>query len=128
VSGARRQLTKSQLAMVAAKMLPLLEAEAKKRQATSTGGAHPQLAPLVQEAGSKGEAAAQTAAMTGASTSYVHLAKAVSQTDPDLAKRVARRDRVPGPLFDDHLSRGALGPPNAAHAAPRRPWQSGSGS
>ena len=46
-------------ALVAVKMLPALQEEAKKRQATSTGGVHPQLTAVPVEAA--GEAAANAA-------------------------------------------------------------------
>ena len=70
-------------AIVALELLPELEAEARKRQATSTGGADPQLIPPMGEAG-KGKHSTATdlaAAIVGVCGSSVQQAKAVRTRD-----------------------------------------------
>lgn len=62
----RRHLTPSQAAVVALDILPLLEGEARVRQATSTGGARPQLTQRIAE-GDEGEARDKAAAFTARS-------------------------------------------------------------
>jgi hypothetical protein len=85
LNGARRQLNKSQLAMIAVKMLEPLKAEAKKRQ-----GARTDLnIPTVPEgSGESGEAVAQAAALVGLGATSVYQAKAVIDRAPELAKQV----------------------------------------
>lgn len=85
LNGTRRQLNKSQLAMIAVKMLEPLKAEAKKRQ-----GARTDLnIPTVPEgSGESGEAVAQAAALVGLGATSVYQAKAVIDRAPDLAKQV----------------------------------------
>jgi len=57
----RRHLTVSQRALLGARLKPKFEAEAKARQANSTGGASPQLSANLREA-EKGKASGQAAA------------------------------------------------------------------
>lgn len=85
LNGTRRQLNKSQLAMIAVKMLEPLKAEAKKRQ-----GARTDLnIPTVPEgSGESGEAVAQAAALVGLGATSVYQAKAVIDRAPELAKQV----------------------------------------
>lgn len=75
---ARRQLNKSQLAMIAVKMLEPLKAEAKKRQVASLkqGGVSP-VPTVPEERGESGEAVAQAAALVGLGTTSVYQARAV---------------------------------------------------
>lgn len=90
LNGTRRQLSKSQLAAVAANMLPALEEEAKKRQQvhgeTAPGRPKESLPPKVEEV--SGEAAAVAAKLVGVSKSYVHDAKRVKKTAPELFAQV----------------------------------------
>ena len=66
--------------MVAAKALPMLEAEAKKRQGTRTDK-HPG-----KIAGKSGEARDQAAATTGVSARYVQDAKKLCENTPEVAE------------------------------------------
>ncbi len=83
----RRHLTSSQRAAIALDALPMLEEEARKRQATSTGGAAPQLTERFQEAG-KGTAAEQAAQLFNTNPHYVHDAKKLQEEAPDLLEGV----------------------------------------
>lgn len=80
----RRQLSKSQLAIIAVRMLPPLKEEARKRQATSTGGTNPQLTPISEEAGIPGEAVAHAAQIVGVGRTQVAEAKIVVECAPEL--------------------------------------------
>jgi hypothetical protein len=66
----RRHLTAGQRAVVGAEMLPLMEAEAKQRQATSTGGSKPQLVELFPQADA-GKSRDQAGKAVGVSGKYV---------------------------------------------------------
>lgn len=89
LNGTRRQLNKSQLAMIAVKMLEPLKAEAKKRQVASLkqGGVSP-VPTVPEERGESGEAVAQAAALVGLGATSVYQAKAVIDRAPELAKQV----------------------------------------
>ena len=77
----------SQRAAIAVRMLGPLKEEAKKRQATSTGGAHPQLSTdLYEAASSKGRAIDQASRIVGVGATTIASAKAVSERDPDPTK------------------------------------------
>jgi hypothetical protein len=82
VNAHRRHLTQGQRAAVAVAMLPMLEAEAKERQSTSTGGVAPTKVQLKTETGKAAEHAAKLA---GTSTRYVEQAK---RLPPDQLERV----------------------------------------
>jgi N6-adenosine-specific RNA methylase IME4/ParB-like chromosome segregation protein Spo0J len=84
----RRHLTSSQLAVVSLNLLPYLEAQAKERQATSTGGSNPQLVEIVPQA-EQGKAREQAAERTGTNARYVSDAKKIQQAAPELLQRVA---------------------------------------
>lgn len=71
----RRHLTTTQLSTIGVEMLPMLKEEAKKRQATSTGGAHPQLSTNLYQA-EKGKAVAQAAKIVGTGTTVIYEAPA----------------------------------------------------
>lgn len=74
----RRPATPGQLGVAALKIEACEAVEAKKRQATSTGGANPQLRAIVPEAG-KTERPRDTAAkMVGASPRYIQDAKLIA--------------------------------------------------
>lgn len=60
LNGKRRHLNHAQKTAIGLELLPELEAEAKKRQATSTGGSCPQLSAPVCQAERKGRAALST--------------------------------------------------------------------
>ncbi len=79
-----RHLTHAQKTIVALELLPELEAEARKRQATSTGGAAPQLIPPMGEAGKSKHSTAtdKAAAIVGVCGSSVQQAKAVNRLAP----------------------------------------------
>jgi hypothetical protein len=86
--GARQRLTKSQRAAIAVEMLPHLQAEAKKRQATSTGGDCPQLVPKTAEA-AKGSSRDIAAKRVGVGHSIVQRAYEVKKSAPELFHRIA---------------------------------------
>lgn len=83
----RRHLSSSQRAVVVLDVLPMLEAEARERQATSTGGADPQLTETIPEA-EKGEAREQAADLFQTNPRYVSDAKRIQQDAPDLLEQV----------------------------------------
>jgi hypothetical protein len=85
----RRHLTPSQLAMVALKLKPLLEAQAKERQTGSRikNGKVPARANL--PAPGKGKAVDQAAKAVGVSGRLVQDAQVVANADPALAGQVA---------------------------------------
>lgn len=66
LNGERRHLTHAQKTIVALELLPELEAEARKRQATSTGGADPPLRTSISQADHHGKAVTEAAAIVGA--------------------------------------------------------------
>lgn len=93
----RRHLDSSQLAMVAAELLPYLEAESKVRQeqAGERGkeGGRGKTKPLAQDcakgfSSGDGKAAAQAAELMGTSTRYVEEAKKLKRDAPELAAKV----------------------------------------
>jgi hypothetical protein len=89
----RRHLTPSQRAALAIEMLPALEAEARTRQRTSTGGKKPQLMENVPQAG-KGTSRAQAAKLAGVNERYVAQAKRIQAADPELLKQVRNGDKT----------------------------------
>jgi N6-adenosine-specific RNA methylase IME4 len=105
----RRHLTSSQRAVVALDVLPMLEAEAKKRQ-----GVRNDIAQIVAESG-QGEAREQAAVLFGTNRQYVSDAKQIQQKAPDLlgqvrsgaltipqAKReMGKREKLDPPPFPD---------------------------
>jgi N6-adenosine-specific RNA methylase IME4 len=91
---ARRHLTPSQKAAIAAELEPLFAAEAKKRQRDAGGDKRSETAKRRKaEAEPKGKAAKRPAAadaakVTGASTRSVERAAAVKKADPKLFEKV----------------------------------------
>lgn len=85
----RRHLTASQRAVVGTEMLPLLEAEAKVRQATSGPGVYggKPLSPILDEAVS-GRSDAQAAKTVGVSRGYVAAGKKIKEERPALYEEV----------------------------------------
>jgi rubrerythrin len=83
----RRHFTSSQLAVLALEVEKQLAEEARKRQATSTGGSNPQLTQLFAEA-DKGEAREQAARMVGTNRQYVSDAKNIAEKAPELLDKV----------------------------------------
>ncbi len=87
----RRHLDQSQKAMIGRKLKAPLHDEAKKRQATSTGGTTPQLVENLPQA-EKGKARDQAAALVGVSGRLIDMAdKVVNQVVPELAKAVEEK-------------------------------------
>lgn len=89
LNGARRQLNKSQLAMIAVKMLAPLKEEAHKRQVSGLrrGNDFPVPPEQVKREPSI-EAVAEAAKLVGVGKTVVQDAKAVSEQAPELAKQV----------------------------------------
>jgi ParB-like chromosome segregation protein Spo0J len=85
----RRHLTPSQRAVLALELLPALEAEARTRQATSTGGKKPQLMEKIPQA-EKGAARAKAAELVGVNERYISQAKKVQAEAPELLKQVGK--------------------------------------
>jgi len=83
----RRNLTSQQRAVISLDILPILEAEAKARQVTSTGGNSPQLTEKVPEA-EKGEAREQAASLFNTNPHYVSDAKKLKEKAPELLEQV----------------------------------------
>jgi len=81
----RRHLNKSQLAVAALRLLPMLEAEAKDRQRLSNGRGKREAKRC---ATSKGKATAQAAKRVGCSARYVEWAKKVQSLKPNLIAQV----------------------------------------
>jgi ParB-like chromosome segregation protein Spo0J len=79
----RRHLTAMQRAFLAVELLPKLEREARSRQATSRGGARPQLSAKIRQAGC-GKATAEAGELLGVSARYVQLAKQILREAPEL--------------------------------------------
>jgi hypothetical protein len=88
----RRHLTPSQKAALALEISPALEAEARARQRTSTGGTKPQLLEKVPQA-EKGTARAQAAKLVGVNERYVAQER-IQAADPELLKQVRTGDRT----------------------------------
>jgi len=82
----RRHLSTSQRAMAGARLLPMFEEAARARQATSTGGADPQLRANLHEAGRRADVEAAAALNTSARS--VASAKKVLTDAPELAPLV----------------------------------------
>lgn len=93
VNSERRHMKESQLAMVAEKSLPMLEAEAKERQRTAVLNRHAKergdvVSAPVRELEGKGKSAEKAAKLVGVSTRLVEQAKQVREQAPDLAIKV----------------------------------------
>lgn len=82
LNGPRRHLTSSQKAAISVEFLPWLEAEAKTRLVTSTGGSDPRPSQKIDKA-ETGRAAEKAAAMTGTNRQYVSDAKRIHDEDPE---------------------------------------------
>lgn len=88
LNGARRQLSKSELAAVAVEMLAPLEMEAKARMTSGTNQ-YTSPTPEVQEGfKDRGEAAAVAARLVGVGKTIVHQAKRVKRESPELYAEV----------------------------------------
>ena len=88
----RRHLSASQRGMVGADAEPFFAAEAKARQATSTGGKHPQLVAQMRQGEPK--ASEQAAATVNVSPRYVQEAKAIKKSSPALAAQVKAGEKT----------------------------------
>lgn len=77
----RRHLTTTQRAVVAFRMLPVLEAEAKARQVRKPAATAPEILP-----GQKADARDQAAAMVGVSGRYVSEVKRIAAEAPEKLK------------------------------------------
>ena len=88
LNGQRRHLSKSQLAGIAADMLPALQAEAKKRQLSTLKRGDQAPVPLNLEERETGEAASEAAEIVGVDKSYVYAANRIKKADPDLHEDV----------------------------------------
>lgn len=89
----RRHLTASQRAAVAVDMLPLLEKQARERQATSTGGKQPQLKAKMPEA-EKGQARTKAAKQLQVGDRYVSEAKRIKATRPEDYSAIRNGDKT----------------------------------
>ncbi len=85
----RRHLNASQRAAIAVEALPLFEGEAKKRQATSTGGKEPQLREKLPEA-EKGKATDQVGKLFGVSGRMVSDAKVIKESTPEVLEEIKK--------------------------------------
>ena len=82
----RRHLNSTQKSTLTVNVIPMLKAEAKLRQATSTGGSNPQLTQKIAEGG-QGEAVEKAAKLFGTNRDYVRKANRLSTEAPDLFER-----------------------------------------
>jgi len=82
MNGQRRQLTKSQLAAIAVKMLPVLQKEAEKRMLAGKSD------PTPKSAEGGGEATKQAANIVGIGNSVVKQAKHLQDNNPKLLDEV----------------------------------------
>lgn len=90
-NGVRRQLSKSQLSAIAAKMLPVLHEEARRRKANSTSfGAADRDVQHVADAGDCGRARDKAGEIVGVSGENVRRAAVVMDRDPALFAQVER--------------------------------------
>lgn len=80
----RRHLNVTQRGTVAVDALPLYEAEAKKRQATSTGGPTPQLVERLPQADERRKARDEAGAVAGVSGRTVGKVAAIAKSAPDV--------------------------------------------
>lgn len=90
LNGVRRQLSKSQLSLIAVKMLPALKEEAKKRQRLSQGRGFkgtPKPEDLNDDDG-RGEAVVQAAQLVGVGKTAVYDAKTVVEQAPELVAEI----------------------------------------
>lgn len=76
----RRHLTSSQKAVVALRMLPMMEAEAKERQLAGV--------PVILPEGIKHDSRDQAAALVGVSGKYVSDLKSIEKNAPKLMKQI----------------------------------------
>lgn len=91
----RRHLTSSRRAVVALEMLPMLEAEAKKRQRAS-GGNRKSAHQKVDEPISQPQATQQAAKLAHTNRQYVSDAKKLQQEAPDLLTEVKEGKKANG--------------------------------
>lgn len=86
----RRHLTQSQIAAIAVELLPKLEEEAKKRQATSTGGKEPKLKQHVTKVSQaeRGRSREHVSKLFGVGASYISDAKRIKEEKPEIFKEI----------------------------------------
>jgi N6-adenosine-specific RNA methylase IME4 len=89
----RRHLTAGQRAAVAVELLPHLEAEARKRQSTSTGGTTPQLTEKIPE-GEEGESRVIAAKKMKVNPHYVSDVKTLKEQSPDTFEAVKSGEKT----------------------------------
>ena len=90
----RRNLNPYQRSELSLKFEPLLKAEARSRQATSTGGDEPQLTQNSAEAGTKGETRKQLAKLAGVSHDTIKKVKKLRECADEETKGRLRRGEV----------------------------------
>jgi hypothetical protein len=85
----RRDLTKSQRTIAVAKLMPMLEEEARKRQAAGLKkGTQSPVAAVLQQPDNGGRSAEQAAASVETSPRYVYMAQRVLKESPELTAKV----------------------------------------
>lgn len=89
----RRHLTQSQKAMIAAKLLPMHEQDAKLRM---TAGVKLDPTAEMPEGSTKGESREKVAAMVGVSPRLVSDAKAILKKSPEVAAQVEKGEKTVG--------------------------------
>lgn len=107
MNGSRRHLTKSQLAIIAGRMLPLLEAEAKERQRQNaithnTGKPNPPNWAESSTPSFQGESREKAAAMVGIGHNAVSRAKKLLTEAPELAEQVASGEKSLNQAYTEH--------------------------
>ena len=91
---ARRNLEPYQRAEITLKHAPLLRQEAAKRQATSTGGADPQLVPNLAQADKKGRSRDRLAKMAKVSHGTIDKVKLLSEKADEETKKKLRAGEI----------------------------------
>ena len=90
----RRNLTSFQRGELVLKFEPLLRAQARERQATSSGGAEPQLVQNSVQAGNAGRTQEQLARLAGVSHDTIHKVQKLTEALDDDTKQKLRRGAV----------------------------------
>lgn len=100
----RRQLTQSQRAAVGAKMLPLLEEEARKRQEATRAKPGEQIGThvTVERRAPMGESTEIVGKMLGVGGATVGRAKAVLRDDPETFAKIERGEITVNAAYDGH--------------------------
>jgi hypothetical protein len=113
---ARRHLTTSQRAVIALQAEKLLASEAKKRQATNTGGPTPQLVEKLPQA-AQGKARDKAGKLLQVSGRYVQDAKKIAEKSPELIAEI-KAGRLTVSKAKEQSKKKSRSGPAAVHQQP----------